>query len=108
VKKVFFVAALVLLSTRSSFARLDPHGVTFHSEIPRPYAWSSDNSSPTDAPNLSSLSSAENNTVGELSDLDKTGTYACPIELGKPYSISSASGNSGNAFDAKKCTGVAP
>ena len=106
--KVFFAAALVLLSANSSFAFWHFHKVTTHSEFPQPFTLDKDHPQAAELPDPSSLFSPEREAALRGEDLSQMGTYACPIDLSKPYSLSSAAGADVNDVDAKKCTGGMP
>ncbi len=106
-KKVFF-AVVMLLPASSSFALSNSHRGTIQSELTRPHTWGSVNPNAADLPNPSSPLGTEGGAAREVDDLDQAETYSCPIQLDKPHSISSASGNYLEAFDAKECPGVVP
>jgi len=101
VKKAFFVAAM-LMSASSSFARLDSQKVTIQLGLTPSHNQSSDDSRVADVPNPSSLLGTEGGAAKGLGDLGKAETYFCPIQLGKPDAMSSASGN---AAAEKNCPG---
>ena len=89
-KKVFFVAAM-LLSASSSFAHLDFQKVTIQPGLTPSYNQDSDDSRVADLASPSSFLGTDSGAVKGLDDLGKAETYSCPIQLGKPYAMSSAS-----------------
>ena len=91
-KKVFFVAA-ILLSASSSLAGLDSQKVTIQPGLTPSRNQSIDDSRVVDVPSPSSLLGTDGDVVRGLDDLGKAETYSCPIQLGKPYAMSSASGD---------------
>ena len=106
--KVFFAAALVLLSANSSFAFWHFHKVTTRSEFPQPLLLDKVHPQATDLPEPSGLLAPEREAALRGEDLGQVGTYACPIDLSKPSSLSSAAGADVTEVDAKKCTGGMP
>ena len=90
VKKVFFVAAM-LLSASSSLAGLDSQKVTIQPGLTPSHTQDSNDSRIVDLASPSSLLGTDGDAVRGLDDLGKAETYSCPIQLGKPYAISSAS-----------------
>ncbi len=107
-KKVFFVAALVLLSAHSSFAFWNFHKGTTHTELLQPHTLDKASSKAAELADLSNLLDPGREAAGRIEDLSKAEMYACPIELGKLYSRSSAAGDDVNETEAKKCTGGMP
>jgi len=101
VKKAFFVAAM-LMSAGSSFAGLDSQKVTIRPGLIPVRSQSSDDSRVADVQSPSSLLGTEGGAAKGLADLGKAETYSCPIQLDKPYAMSSASGN---AAAEKNCPG---
>jgi hypothetical protein len=108
VKKVIFAAVLVLLSANSSFAFWNFHKVITHSEPPQPLTLDKAHPKAMELPDASSLLDPEREAAGRVEDLSKAETYACPIDLSKPYSLSSAAGDDVPAVDGKQCTGGMP
>ncbi|HEV8711300.1 MAG TPA: hypothetical protein VGX03_00525 [Candidatus Binatia bacterium] len=101
-KKAFFVAAM-LLSASSSFAHLNSQKVTIQPGLTPSHDQDSNNSQVADLANPSSLLGTESGANRGAGDLDTGGTYSCPIQLDKPYAMSSASGD---VFAEKNCPGV--
>jgi hypothetical protein len=108
VKKVFFTAALVLLSANSGFAFWNLQKVITHSKLPQPHILDKAQPQATELPDPSKLLEPQREAAVRGDDLGTVGTYACPIDLGKPYARSSAAGADGSNVDAKQCTGGMP
>jgi hypothetical protein len=108
VKKGFFAATLVLLSANSGFAFSNLHKITTHSEFPQPNILAKAQPQATELPDPGALLEPQREAAVHGDDLGTVGTYACPIDLGKPYARSSASGADVSNIDAKHCTGGMP
>jgi hypothetical protein len=108
VTKVFFAAALVLLSANSSFAFWHFHKVTTHSEFPQSLILDKAHPQATELPDPNSLLAPEREAALRGEDLGQAGTYACPIDLSKLSSPSVAAGAEVTDGEEKKCTGGMP